>query len=87
MENAVNYLITVFDKLFTMADKVYTHFGVYPFIFGLFFVFTVGKFLLLPLFGGFISTGSSDIAAKVNEDRRSKAREWNEKVRRERGNR
>lgn len=70
MEYGIEFLKQAFDALFTMADKIYTHYGVYPFIYGLFFVFVVVKFLLIPLFGGSIDAGSSDIAAGYKESRK-----------------
>lgn len=80
MEFGVSFIVNVFNNLFAMADRIYTRFGVYPFIYGLFFIFVVVKVLLIPIFGGSISAGSSDIAANVERKHRHEAKEWNNRI-------
>ena len=61
-------LAQMFSDLFSMFDEVFTKLDAWGLLLGAFLVFTIYRLLLVPIVGGLIRSGQSDIVKKVRTD-------------------
>lgn len=65
MVDILPVLSNMFNSIFVLYDRLYTHFGAWTYLIGAFIIYTVYRILLAPIVGGFVSAGRSDMAKKM----------------------
>lgn len=61
-------LAQMFSDLFSLFDEVFTKLDAWGLLLGAFLVFTIYRLLLVPVVGGLIRGGSSDVVRYVRDD-------------------
>lgn len=61
-------LAQMFSDLFGLYDEVFTKLDAWGLLFGAFLVFTIYRLLLVPVVGGLIRGGASDVVRYVRDD-------------------
>lgn len=61
-------LAQMFSELLGLFDEVFTKLDAWGLLLGAFLVFTIYRLLLVPIVGGLIRSGQSDIVKKVRTD-------------------
>ena len=65
---ALGILTQMFSGLLGLFDEVFTKLDAWGLLLGAFLVYTIYRLLLVPIFGGFVSAGASDVVRYVRED-------------------
>lgn len=61
-------LVQMFSDLLGLFDEVFTELGAWSYVLGAFLVFTIYRLLLVPIVGGLVRSGQSDIVKKIKTD-------------------
>lgn len=61
-------LAQMFSNLFSLFDEVFTKLDAWGLLLGAFLVFTIYRLLLVPVVGGLIRGGASDVVRYVRDD-------------------
>lgn len=65
-------LAQMFSDLFGLFDEVFTKLDAWGLLLGAFLVFTIYRLLLVPIVGGVISGGTSDVVRNIRENEKAK---------------
>lgn len=68
MERSNNFVLSIFGSVFELFDRVYSEFDAWGLVIGAVTVYTIYRFLLKPIVGGSLASGSSDKAKKNREE-------------------
>ena len=68
MEEVLVVLAEMFKKIFALVDKIYTSFNAWSLVVGAFTIYVIYRLLLVPVLGGALKSGSSDMARKRIEE-------------------
>lgn len=75
MGEYLQYVADVFTALFGFQERLFDKMEVWGIIFACFFVFTASRLLIIPIVGGFISAGTSDVVNRHNKTGRHKPKQ------------
>lgn len=71
VSEALGILAQMFSDLLGLYDEVFTKLDAWGLLLGAFLVFTIFRLLLIPILGGVISGGTSDVVRYIREDTKS----------------
>lgn len=64
-------LVDMFSQLFNLQEIVFDSLGAWGLWIGAFLVFTIARFLIVPIVGGVIRGGQSDVVKKIRQSGKS----------------
>lgn len=65
MADVLPLLQDMFLRIFELVGEIFTKFGAWGYILGGFIIYTIYRLLVVPIFGGFVRAGASDVVKKV----------------------
>ena len=70
--NVLGILSQMFASLLGLFNEVFTKLDAWGIVLGAFFVFTIYRLLLVPVLGGVVRAGQSDIVRRIHANERGK---------------
>lgn len=80
MSGAWSAVSTALSWAVSLATSLYSGFGITGILLGAFFIHTVNRFLLIPIIGGVVHAGQSDVVRRITSSGKSDKAKQNQPV-------